>query len=427
MFGPRKIVFNILAVVLLAVVGRPTSLVDPGLADQALSTDAPQASHAINRLRQLGYAGIDALLERAEQYRSAGDWDRFTSALDRVSGQRDSYNSRLYWHTDLEQARAAARAQGKPILSLRLLGRLDEELSCANSRLFRLTLYSNQQVANLLRDRFILHWKSVRNAPKVTIDFGDGRKLERTLTGNSIHYILDSEGRVVDALPGLYGARTFLTALERGQQAARISSQLSGAAHEAFLRQYHTAMLDVVERRFTADLAKLGIASMPESGPAVKGQRPKAEEAARVAMTKMVVVERPLLRSISTNPAQLRDRLDDVVWARLGRLRLGEAILDQTSRALIRSKLPADSSEAEAQMKIEILQASIATDTARNEYIFHRTLYRWFIDGMLSQDLDTLNERIYSDLFLTPGSDPWLGLLPSDGFTGIENEGILTK
>jgi len=89
---------------------------------------------------------------------------------------------------------------GPAIAALRAkLGKLDEELSCANSRFFRTTLYANTEVAKYLREHFVLHWKSVRPVPKITIDFGDGRKLERTITGNSIHYVLDTEGRVVDA------------------------------------------------------------------------------------------------------------------------------------------------------------------------------------------------------------------------------------
>ena len=120
--------------------------------------------------------------------------------LDSVCGVRDCAEIRLFWYTDLEQARKQARAEGKPILSLRLLGRLDEEFSCANSRFFRTVYYRNSTINELLRERFVLHWRSVRPVPKVTIDFGDGNRLERTLTGNSIHYVLDSRGRLVEAL-----------------------------------------------------------------------------------------------------------------------------------------------------------------------------------------------------------------------------------
>jgi hypothetical protein len=68
-------------------------------------------------------------------------------------------------------------------------------------------------VSRLLRERFVLHWKSVRPVPIVTIDMGDGRILRRTITGNSIHYILDQDGRVLDALPGLLGPRAFTQAI----------------------------------------------------------------------------------------------------------------------------------------------------------------------------------------------------------------------
>ena len=78
-------------------------------------------------------------------------------------------------------------------------------------------LYSNADVSEYLKDHYVLHWKSVRPVPKVTIDYGDGRKLERTLTGNSIHYILDSEGRPIDAIPGLYGPFAFRRILIHGE------------------------------------------------------------------------------------------------------------------------------------------------------------------------------------------------------------------
>jgi hypothetical protein len=33
--------------------------------------------------------------------------------------------------------------------------------------------------------------------------------------------------------------------------------------------------------------------------------------------------------------------------------------------------------------------------------------------------VEPLNERVYAELFLTPSSDPWLGLKPDDVFTGL--------
>ena len=116
---------------------------------QSISADASVAAAAQTHLRGAGPAGLRMLLERygpqiaAHKAGAPSDeqWNRIASALDKVGGQYDNYASQLYWYTDLEQAKAAAQASGRPILSLRLLGRLDEDLSCANSRFFRTTLY----------------------------------------------------------------------------------------------------------------------------------------------------------------------------------------------------------------------------------------------------------------------------------------------
>ena len=140
----------------------------------------------------------------------AGDLEAWSAAIDQIGAQRSCTVSRLYWYTDLAEAKAAAERTGRPILSLRMLGKLTDEFSCANSRFFRTALYSNKEISDYLRDNFVLHWQSVRPVPRVTIDFGDGRKLERTLTGNSAHYVLASDGTPLDVLPGLYSPQEFL-------------------------------------------------------------------------------------------------------------------------------------------------------------------------------------------------------------------------
>ncbi|MGH7245288.1 MAG: hypothetical protein ACREJD_17895 [Phycisphaerales bacterium] len=137
------------------------------------------------------------------------------SAIDKVAGQYGAIWSRLYWHTGLEAAQVAARTEGKPILYLRMMGKLTDEYSCANSRFFRTVLYANATVSKLLREKFVLVWESERPVPVITVDYGDGRTLKLTITGNSIHYILDAEGRIIDALPSEF-PRMILTVWGKG-------------------------------------------------------------------------------------------------------------------------------------------------------------------------------------------------------------------
>jgi hypothetical protein len=415
------------------------------VARKAVSENSSEAAAAIATLRARGQLGLDDFLaefsvafkNRELELGSATprpanpEWQRLNAALDQVCQQHDCYASRLFWYTDLKAAKAAAKLTGKPILSLRLLGKLDEELTCANSRFFRLTLYSNAEVSTLLRERFILLWQSVRPVPKVTIDFGDGRKLERTLTGNSIHYVLDSDGRPIDALPGLYGPQAFIRELSRAE---RISLACRTAAKNeergVILRQYHTERINELAMAWAADIASAKIATPPSREPVNPASAsPSAEVAARAAVSKRII-ERPIIGGISDKPGILDPTAEDAAWARIAQLHLADSRLDASSTALIRAKNlkvyggSEPAARAALVRTISSVERAAAIDTVRNEFVLHTKIHEWFALGGVSMDLDALNERVYRELFLTPSSDPWLGLFPLDGYTGIENDGV---
>jgi hypothetical protein len=348
-------------------------------------------------------------------------------ALDQICKQRDCYASRLYWYTDLDQAKSAAIASGKPILSLRLLGQLDQDLSCANSRFFRVALYPNAQVSQFLRDRFVLHWQSVRPVPKVTIDFGDGRKLERTLTGNSIHYVLDTEGRPVDAIPGLYGPQAFLKQLQQSEEAAKTAHSKIGMVRETYLTEYHRNRLNSIQSEWSAQLAQLGVkmpsrlARLSSSNPS---DSPRADSAGILAMTKMAV-ENPIV-SATLNQTTLAQITDQATWQKLAQRYSQEARLDAYSIRLIQAKQTAAAFVPPRSIPamVRSFESAMALDTVRNEYMLHSQVYQWLLKDSKMSSLDTLNDKVYEELFLTPKTDPWLGLLPSNSYSAIDNDGI---
>jgi hypothetical protein len=393
----------------------------PNLLRQAVSTNSTESQAAIAALRQLKDEGVQAFWTTYQAQLPKDE--RLRHVLDRICQQKDCDASRLYWYTDLAQAKVAAKASNRPILSLRLLGHLDEDLSCANSRFFRTVLYPNAEISQHLRDRFILHWQSVRPVPKVTIDFGDGRKLQRTLTGNSIHYILDSEGRTVDALPGLYAPQAFYQNLKIAEQASLQSSKLAGYARTQWLQSYHRDRLNVLQTSWRNDLARLGIAYQPLlTGSQLESNltnTPDAEIAGRRAIAKSAP-ELPLLRRTRNTTISLNnDKLSDPEWERMASLHVREVKLDANSRALMQRKLSPESSFPQVLANFE---RAIAQDTVRNEYLFHARLHQWLSEGMTESNLNVLNERVYSELFLTPSSDRWLGLSAKDIYTGIESQ-----
>jgi hypothetical protein len=370
------------------------------LAHLAISPDPAQRETAIHKLRALGPAGLTALLEtHAASLTNASQLDpKLRAALDAVSGQRDCLASRLFWYTDLEQAKIVAQKLGRPILSLRLLGRLDEEFSCANSRFFRAALYPNKEINDCLHNDFVLHWESVRPAPKITVDFGDGRKLERTITGNSIHYVLAADGRVIEALPGLYGPKAFLRELRAAAGAVSQHQAASPETREAFLREFHDRCLTTAMANWSAELTQV-------TGRRVTG----------------------------TSRSVLETEMTPEVWTALARLHYEDARLDAQSRTLMRVKNPRAAEAGRitvSKMAVEdpLMRAmgeferSMAEDTVRNEYLLHTRIHEWFCAGETT-DLRQLNNRVYAQLFLMPGNDPWLGLRPANVYSGLELDG----
>lgn len=389
------------------------------LARWAVSDDPQVAQAAISRLRDAGPPGLEAAIEAGAP----------AAVLDAVGAQRDNDCARLYWYTDLDKAMAASTETGKPILSLRLLGRLDDDLSCANSRYFRTVLYADRFDGDLLRRRFILHWESVRPVPRITIDFGDGRSIVRTITGNSVHYALDEKGRPLDALPGLCGAKAFgqwLANVEALHATARAADQSQRAR---ILRRYHARQLDSVVASWRQDLLDTGAAGtalvmLAGAAPAPDGAWPDAIAAAPIAVSKMAV-ELPILEATAsgTMAAAYEKTTSEAAWQAIAALHLDGALLDDGSLALMARK--AGPGRLSAAMT-DNFQRSIALDTVRNEYLYHRRIHQWFLDGRVDQ-LDRLNRRVYAELFLTPDQDPWLGLLPAETYAALDGGGLVCR
>jgi len=383
-------------------------------ADVDLAVTAHDAEPAIARLRARGPVGLEALLEAHAEGVAAlrrGELDgneALRHAIDAVGAQRDGHASGLYWYTDLDRAKAAASASHKPILSLRLLGRLDEELSCANSRFFRLMLYPDPRVRRLLQERFVLHWSTERPVPVVTVDMGDGRRLQRTLTGNSVHYVLDAAGRPLDAIPGLYSPRGFARALQQAEATWRACNE-DGDLDEC-LRREHAAALAASERRLDGmrtpaapPIAQLlATASPPPAAP-----QPSAFDAMPMAITKSGV-ELGALRAIdpSQGAAQPVDAYAPV-------FALPEVRFDDATRTLFRMKSGDDD-----DTRLDAMRSLVALDELQNEIRHRRAIHERL---QTAPDFEALNAWVYTALFRAPRQDPWLGLRAPGLFDGIEH------
>ncbi len=429
--------FSFLSLLLLVVLATGTSFAaEPAetLARKAVSENVAESAAAIEELRDMGPAGLQTLMAKyADEInrhinnptqKTDTEWQRITKALDTVAGQKNSYLSGLYWYTDLKDARKVSAETGKPILSLRLLGKLTDEFSCANSRFFRTVLYSNAEIAAVLRDRFVLHWQSVRPVPVVTIDFGDGRKLERTITGNSIHYVLDSAGQPIEAFPGLYGPQAFLRGLTEAEALFKSLAGYKDRDRYILQRNFYVLHNNKISAGWLADTVKLG-GKIPEGFSVVKNPDGTfaAVSIAALAMTKMYS-EANMLRGMLMVSETMSRLTDEAAWRKIAQFHAADAVLDQRSLALIKRQ-NRELSEKQLAAMVDKLQQSIALDTVRNEYMLHGKLYHWLLTEPSRTDLDKFNEKVYAELFLTPSSDPWLGLVSPDVYMALDNGGIV--
>lgn len=547
-------------------------------ADPVATLDVPamtdeQIVLAAENLRKEGPAGLEKAQQAffgwmircsSEPAGEGGPVDlnaRRRRLFDLVAQQKDADVSRLYWYTDWESAQAESKRTGKPVLRLFMMGRLTDNLSCANSRFFRVAFYANERISEVLRENYVLCWTSVRPVPVITVDYGDGRKLERTVTGNSIHYIVDADGRLIDAMPGLVGPQTFLSWLIESEQKFATSRKLEEPTKTNELRRYHESALattinswydlrgritgepvgpptiapttlyapaadPTVPRAFEAAPIAVGkgFVEVPLVAQIVPGAAPVAAEvpssespgsvptavaAAPLATSKLRVelplvnevvgddpnaalttavskrkLEAPLIAELTppapaAPPAALESipqqvgpptpvrakpaspfavdtlrlavsksaveapfvtslagreemrgqiaALTDAEWDRLAELFSEESALDESSIALMHrlySDPEAPTAATCPTSTIASFERSIALDTARNLYLHRRAILEWIVDEGLPTDIVAFNERVYGELFLTPSSDPWIGLVPQDVFTGIEREGL---
>jgi len=404
-------------------------VITAGCAAALAVPDTTPAPPDVAMLRAQGPAGLAALLARWDSMAPGADRDALEQTIDHVAAQRYATVSRLYWYTDLPAAEAAAQAQHRPILALRMLGRLDEDLSCANSRLFRATLYSNAEVSQYLRDHFVLYWSSERPVPRVTIDFGDGRTLERTTTGNSAHYVLDEHGEVLDVLPGLYAPAVFRGELAKSLALAERARDTQPGMRAALVRGYHDAALAATANAF------MGVAGRPYV--AVVGRLPGAKETAsslaraqRATMSKAAIEVRDLVR-IGFAAGKI-DPTDVAQWAAVGQSTWGLAagtILDAPSRALVtrlHNAAGTPASAAATRAMLARLEQSIVADTALDEHLLRQQIRAEIVNNGV-RDFASLNAWVYANVFHTPRSDEWLGLLPRTDFTGLPGDGVVMR
>jgi hypothetical protein len=105
-------------------------------------------------------------------------------------------------------------------------------------------LFSRDNVATFVNDNYEPAWESVRPVPMVKIDFGNGTIITRTLHGNIATYVCNSDGNVLDVIPGIYAPDTYVKRLNELRLLAGWVKALSPEKAEAFMKEFHAKQVE---------------------------------------------------------------------------------------------------------------------------------------------------------------------------------------
>ncbi|MBI1899680.1 MAG: hypothetical protein HYS13_01030 [Planctomycetia bacterium] len=151
-------------------------------------------------------------------------------------------------------------------------------------------LFSRDDVATFITNNFEPVWEAVRPVPIVEIDFGNGRKVTRTLHGNIATYVCDADGWLFDVLPGIYEPAAYLDGLNQFRLLHNYALQVGGHERNERMKAYHEASAAALAKNEdgprlvnAADLSKARIerglkAMLVPAGSSFAGKRTADDE-----------------------------------------------------------------------------------------------------------------------------------------------------
>jgi hypothetical protein len=114
-------------------------------------------------------------------------------------------------------------------------------------------LFSQEKVADFVNANFEPVWETVRPVPIVRIDFGNGTVLTRTLQGNILTSVCNSDGMVLDALPGIYLEKTYLDRLNQLRLLAAYVQTRPADKRADALVSYHKTQAEALAKKDTTE------------------------------------------------------------------------------------------------------------------------------------------------------------------------------
>ncbi len=237
--------------------------------------------------------------------------------------------------------------------------------------------FSHPDFARFVAEHFEPTWESVRDVPQVTIDFGGGNVVRRTLHGNIATYICLADGTVVDVIAGVYDRRAYRGRLQVAAGFATEIAALPRGYRVAEIRRYHASQLARLEN---------------------------SRGAGRVDARKRVL-EVPLEELMAKRPA---------LATGVTKLRIEDSVETLVTRGHVNALPVIPGVQVLDDRPLRSFDLSL--DTANNERERRPRVHR-LLAAEVRPTVSGLTKRIYRDVLGTDLDDPLLGL----GQTLFEN------
>lgn len=229
-------------------------------------------------------------------------------------------------------------------------------------------LFSNPDVATVINLNFEPVWISVRPVPLVSIDFGDGNVVRRTLHGNVATYACDADGMVLDVLPGIYRPETYIERLRQMVLLHRYVAQSGPDARELTLRNYHEQQLESLDSGEKLELVERDLSIM-------RTERP--------LHVMLVPAHRMAARSAASSEAALASDRSRGPHTHVEETRVAETRVADT----------------------------LEEDTRINESVRRRAIHQYLATSGPTQP-EGMKKWLYREVLHADLDDPWLGLGP---------------
>jgi hypothetical protein len=250
-------------------------------------------------------------------------------------------------------------------------------------------LLSDTRIQKLLAERTVPVWQSVGPVPTVTVDFGHGKTLKRTLGGNTVLLLILPDGRALDAFPGVYTPDDFSRELDAFFAVLDESGGIQGIAKNSeSLRVYHQ-----LRTRSTSD--------------------------SREIVRSKVFAEAPILPRPAVPASDLRGkRVNPALVIREGENPFRKAFEESAARLVDVSKIPASAAAVRSAYDNDGATPeargmdAVRSDSASSVQVIRPVVHLYFAaqDANVLPTAEDCRKAMYEKVLHTPLNDPYLGL-----------------